>query len=211
VGVLLFCAMAAAVYYRDLSPLAFLSVVLVVPFVGTLVTLVRLGDMKTAALRLLAACFAPLWLGGGVGALARVRVEGEPEGAGYVVLALVLAWMSDTGAYFAGRLLGKRKLYPAVSPKKTIEGAIGGVVAVVAAALVVRWLTIPTLPILHAVLLAVVAGVMGQVGDLGESLLKRSVGVKDSGGIVPGHGGMLDRIDALLITAPVTLLYLLWR
>lgn len=211
VGLALTFAVALAIYFRDYEPRALSLVVLLIPFVAILATLIRLGDMKTAALRLVTVCFGALWLGGGVGALARLRLEGEPEGAGWVILALTLAWMSDTGGYFAGRFLGKHKLYEAVSPKKTIEGALGGVVGAVLGALFFRWLLLDSLPLGHAIALGAVASAMGQAGDLGESLLKRSVGVKDSGGIVPGHGGMLDRIDALVITAPVTLLYLIWR
>jgi phosphatidate cytidylyltransferase len=211
VGIALVSAMQLAIYFRDDEPRALITVVVLVAFAGILLTLTRLGDLQTAALRLVAACFAPLWLGAGVGALARIRVEGEPEGGGFVVLALALAWLSDTGAYFAGRFLGKHKLYEAVSPKKTVEGALGGVAGGIAGALFFRWLLLRSMPLGHALLLGGVASALGQLGDLGESLLKRSVGVKDSGGIVPGHGGMLDRVDAVLITAPLTLLYLIWR
>jgi phosphatidate cytidylyltransferase len=143
--------------------------------------------------------------------VAALRVQGEPYGAAYVVLAMALAWLSDTGGYFAGRWFGKRKLYEAVSPKKTVAGSIGGILTVVAGTLVGRVFLLPELPWLDAVLLAAIGSAMGQLGDLGESVLKRSVGVKDSGGVIPGHGGMLDRVDALVITGPVLLGYLLWR
>ena len=126
------------------------------------------------------------------------------------MLSLGLAWIGDTGGYFAGRAFGKHKLYERVSPKKTVEGAIGGVMSTIAFAVVMSVFFIPSLPVRDAVILGAVGAVLGICGDLGESLLKRSVGVKDSGGIVPGHGGILDRIDALLLTGPVTLLYLLW-
>src|SRR5262249_52405670 len=139
-----------------------------------------------------------------------MRRDGGTDGASFVVLALMFSWLSDTGAYFAGRYLGKRKLYAAVSPKKTLEGAIGGLVGSVAGALMAHFLYLKSLPLAHGIALALVAGAAGQAGDLGESLIKRSFGVKDSGGIVPGHGGMLDRIDALVVTAPLTYLYILW-
>ena len=109
---------------------------------------------------------------------------------------MALAWLSDTGGYFAGRWLGKRKLYEAVSPKKTVAGSVGGVATVVVGVLAARPLLLPNLPWLDAALLAAIGSAMGQLGDLGESVLKRSVGVKDSGGVIPGHGGMLDRVDA---------------
>jgi phosphatidate cytidylyltransferase len=124
----------------------------------------------------------------------------------------MLSWFSDTGGYFAGRFLGKSKLYEAVSPKKTRAGAVGGLLGSVLGAV---WASLHFLkgkfPLEHAIPLAIVAGALGQAGDLAESLLKRSVGVKDSGGILPGHGGILDRIDALMFTAASVFLYLLWR
>jgi phosphatidate cytidylyltransferase len=132
-------------------------------------------------------------------------------GAGAVVLALGLAWFTDTGAYFAGRFLGRHKLYEAVSPNKTVEGAAGGLVASVAWAVGASMTYLRgALPLSHACLLGVVGGALGQAGDLGESLLKRSTGVKDSGTFVPGHGGVLDRVDATIVTAVVVFLYAQW-
>ena len=129
----------------------------------------------------------------------------------FVVLTLMFAWFGDTGGYFAGRFLGKHKLYEAVCPKKTVEGAIGGLAGSVVGALLAHFWFLPSPPARStAIVLALVAGALGQAGDLGESLLKRSIGVKDSGGIVPGHGGILDRVDALLVTSTVTYLYALW-
>lgn len=125
----------------------------------------------------------------------------------WVVLAMALAWGSDTGAYFAGRFFGRRKLAPAISPAKTVEGAIGGLLASIFFAVIGSVFFLSDLPVLHAVLLAIVANVLGQSGDLAESLIKRSTGVKDSGSILPGHGGLLDRIDALMFTAVACLLY----
>jgi phosphatidate cytidylyltransferase len=122
----------------------------------------------------------------------------------------MLAWFGDTGGYFAGRFLGKHKLYPAVSPKKTVEGSLGGLAGSVVGALWASFGYLPSLPVAHAVPLAIVAGALGQAGDLGESLIKRSTGVKDSGQIVPGHGGILDRVDALIVTSSVVFLYTLW-
>lgn len=125
----------------------------------------------------------------------------------WVVLAMAIAWGSDTGAYFAGRFFGKRKLAPKISPAKTVEGAIGGLLASVFFAVIGSLFFLPTLPLTHAVPLAIAANVVGQSGDLVESLIKRSTGVKDSGSILPGHGGLLDRVDALMFTAVTCLLY----
>ena len=188
-----------------------LTLIVLLPMASTFLVLVRLGDIPTAALRVAAGAFGPLYLGAGLGTLVLLRRDvPDGQGPGFVLLALVLSWFSDTGAYFAGRFLGKHKLYPAVSPKKTVEGALGGLLFSVIGAVIGHFTYVRSLPLGDGLILAIVAGGLGQVGDLGESLLKRSVGVKDSGGIVPGHGGILDRVDALLVTSTVTYLYILW-
>lgn len=128
-------------------------------------------------------------------------------GVAWVFLVLVITWFGDTGAYFAGRAFGKHKLFERVSPKKTWEGAAGGMVASVLGALLVKWIGLPGVAWHHAVILGVLADAIGIVGDLVESMLKRAYGVKDSGWIMPGHGGILDRVDALLFTAPAIWLY----
>jgi phosphatidate cytidylyltransferase len=125
-------------------------------------------------------------------------------------MCLTFAWLADTGGYFFGRFLGKRKLYEAVSPKKTRAGFVGALIGAEVGGLLGHFLYLRSIPLEHVVPLALVAGALGQCGDLVESLLKRSTGIKDSGSIVPGHGGMLDRIDALIIVAPVVYLYTLW-
>jgi phosphatidate cytidylyltransferase len=200
----------AALWFKGDDARVLLAIVFLLPLAALLLVLARLGDMDKAALRVMATAFGPLYLGGGLGSLALVRRE--TEGASLVVLALVLSWASDTGAYFMGRFLGKNKLYEAVSPKKTREGAIGGLLGAAVGALIGSFFYLRSLPPVHAVALAIVGGALGQCGDLGESLLKRSFGVKDSGGIVPGHGGIMDRVDALMVTGIVTYLYsLLFR
>jgi phosphatidate cytidylyltransferase len=184
---------------------------LAVPLLSQLLVLWRLGEIPTAALRVTTTTFGTIWLGVGMAAMAVLRRDAGTDGPGFVVLALMLSWLSDTGAYFAGRFLGKAKLYPAVSPKKTRAGAFGGLGGAIVGALLAHFFYLKSLPLVDGLVLAVVAGAVGQAGDLGESLLKRSFGVKDSGGIVPGHGGILDRIDAVLFIAPYTYLYLLIR
>ena len=103
------------------------AMMLALPILSQLVVLARLGDMRTAALRLSSLSFGPLYVGAGMATLALLKRDAGSDGPGFVVLALMLSWLSDTGAYFAGRFLGKNKLYAAVSPKKTVEGAIGGI------------------------------------------------------------------------------------
>jgi phosphatidate cytidylyltransferase len=140
-----------------------------------------------------------------------------PIAAGGVLLGLplVLTWATDTGAFFVGRSIGGRKLIPAVSPGKTVSGAIGGVVtSVLVTWLYVTFLLRPTAQLAMTtwsiVLFGVIVSVAAQVGDLVESLLKREAGVKDSGGLLPGHGGVLDRLDSLFFVLPTAHLLLSW-
>jgi ABC-type transport system involved in cytochrome c biogenesis ATPase subunit len=116
-------------------------------------------------------------------------------------------FMGDSGAYFVGSSYGRRKLYPVVSPNKSVEGAAGGVAGSVIGAIIARFTFFPELTMVDAVVTALLLGIIGQIGDLFESLLKRSFGVKDSGGIVPGHGGILDRLDSILFAAPAAFYY----
>lgn len=129
-------------------------------------------------------------------------------GPHWLTIVIAAAFLSDSVAYFVGRALGRHPLYPAVSPKKTIEGAFGGLLGGVLALLGMGsfWL-LPELPWVDAIVLGIVGSVLGQAGDLVESMLKRTCGVKDSGAVLPGHGGMLDRIDALLFVAPLLYFY----
>lgn len=132
---------------------------------------------------------------------------GDTAGALMVILPLVLTWASDIGAYFSGRAIGGRKLMPSVSPGKTIAGAIGAVIATVATAYaLVHLLLMPyaqlTFTTLGLLVFAVLVSVSAQIGDLAESLLKREAGVKDSGTLFPGHGGVLDRLDSLFFVLP---------
>lgn len=125
----------------------------------------------------------------------------------WIFTLMAMTWGSDTGAYFTGRALGKHKFAPILSPKKTWEGAIGGFIAALAAAIIARELAFPYLSYIQVIILAVVANFLAQTGDLAESLLKRSYNVKDSGHTIPGHGGVLDRVDALMFSAPWVYLF----
>jgi phosphatidate cytidylyltransferase len=128
----------------------------------------------------------------------------SPTQAGWLLWPMMIIWAGDTGAYFAGRAFGRRKLAPRLSPAKTVEGAIGGLFASLAGGFL-GWVVLPlpeTMEPWHVVLFALPGAIIGQVGDLAESLLKRSTGVKDSSRILSGHGGMLDRVDALVFAAP---------
>ncbi|HHV61546.1 MAG TPA: phosphatidate cytidylyltransferase [Firmicutes bacterium] len=136
-----------------------------------------------------------------------------PGGAGYLMGALLAVWASDTGAYFGGMWLGRTRLWPRVSPNKTLEGSIIGICVAVLAVVLVNHLALASgwwsaLPVSHAVGLGVLLSLSGQLGDLCESALKRDAGVKDSGRFLPGHGGALDRFDSVLFAAPIAYYYI---
>jgi phosphatidate cytidylyltransferase len=128
-------------------------------------------------------------------------------GVFWVFALLGMTWLNDTFAYFFGHKFGKHKLAPKISPGKTIEGFFGGYLGTVCGFLLFWFLCPNDLPVWKGLVLTVLVGIFGPMGDLSESLIKRSFHVKDSGNIIPGHGGMLDRIDALLFTAPVVYWY----
>ena len=140
---------------------------------------------------------------------------GATAGTALVALPMVLTWATDGGAFFVGRRMGKHKLMPAVSPGKTIEGAVGGLLfAVVVGVLYGRFVLPPfaqlAIPFWSAIAFGTLVSVAAQVGDLVESMLKREAGVKDSSQLIPGHGGLLDRADSLLFTLPVGFALLGW-
>jgi len=130
------------------------------------------------------------------------RTLSLPRGEYWVLLGIVTVAAGDTFAYFTGRLLGRRKLAPSISPNKTVEGAVGGLAGSVAVCVVCAYYFLPGVPAWYAALSGAAIGICGQGGDLFESLLKRSAGVKDSGALFPGHGGVFDRADAILAASP---------
>lgn len=128
---------------------------------------------------------------------------------GLLLLAIfIFIWVNDTGAYLIGSRWGRTPLAPSISPKKSVEGSIGGLLLVLLSAVILRLLLFPELSWLRILLIATVVAVFGTIGDLFESSLKRQAGVKDSGKLIPGHGGILDRIDSLLLAVPAVYLLL---
>jgi phosphatidate cytidylyltransferase len=181
-----------------------------VPVVLLAAMLPRGASLATTVPDAGATLLGAVYLGSLGGSIAALRV-GEPVGDGpwRIVLLLAILMASDTAAFFTGHVLGRHRLAPALSPGKSVEGALGGLVGGAAAALAVRALGLPGLPVSHAVGLGLAVSGMGVLGDLAESLLKRWAGVKDSGALFPGHGGVLDRLDSLLFGAPVLYYYFL--
>ena len=144
----------------------------------------------------------------------RLTLEVDPYSSmtqynGLLLLAIfIFIWVNDTGAYLVGSRWGKRRLAPSISPKKSVEGSIGGLLLVLLSAVVLRLLLFPELSWLRILLIAAVVAIFGTIGDLFESSLKRQAGVKDSGKLIPGHGGILDRIDSFLLAVPAVYLLL---
>ena len=190
------------------QPEAYLTLMFALPAAGALLGLSYPQPNRDAGVRTAWLMAGPLYVGALMASVGRLhQLE---SGGQWVLLAMWLAWASDTGAYFAGRYFGKTKLAPSVSPSKTVEGALGGLGGSLTGGLAAHFWFLPNLPLVHAVVLALVAGALGQAGDLAESLIKRSTGFKDSGNLLPGHGGLLDRVDALMFTGTTCLLYNLW-
>jgi phosphatidate cytidylyltransferase len=129
-------------------------------------------------------------------------------GREWVFFLLAVVFLGDTAAFYGGSLFGKHKLYRAISPKKTLEGSLGGVIGSIWGALIFRSLFFPRLEIHHCLILSIGLAVMGQLGDLCESMIKRKADVKDSSKLLPGHGGLLDRIDGVIFGAPLLYYYL---
>ena len=128
-------------------------------------------------------------------------------GSHMIVFILLLIWAGDAAAYYGGRSLGKHKLMPLVSPNKTVEGAIANVLGTLLAAVIANFWFFQEFSLTHCLIVAFICGIIGQFGDFSESLIKRNCRVKDSGSLIPGHGGFLDRIDSLLFAAPAFYCY----
>jgi phosphatidate cytidylyltransferase len=165
------------------------------------------GNLDDALPSSAIAVLATLYVGMLGGSMIRLRND-FAVGWKLVFFLLLVVWLGDAGAYYVGKSLGRRKLSPRISPKKTIEGLIGGITASIITALVIHFTFFKELPLLHAVIAGVILSVAGVIGDLAESMWKRSAAVKDSGTLIPGHGGFLDRFDSIFFTAPI--LYSYW-
>lgn len=130
------------------------------------------------------------------------------EYGGFIIISMMITiWVCDSAAYFLGTAFGKHRLFPRVSPQKSWEGAVAGFIFSVASMIVMKSVLVDFLTMNQAVIIGIIIGSFGQIGDLIESLIKRDAGVKDSSNIIPGHGGILDRFDSLLYSAPIVFLY----
>lgn len=185
------------------------NVLLTVTFIAVMIAELLRKDKGHAVYHISVTIFGVLyvsWLGSHLMLLRELPIiAGLDYSFGYtfVIIVFALTWCYDTGAYTFGRMFGKHKLFPSISPGKTIEGAIGGTFLSIAGVLVVRMVMDTRLGIVEAILLAIAASTIGQLGDLVESMIKRDAKLKDSASSIPGHGGILDRFDSLLFTAPL--------
>jgi len=208
-GTLLSMAVVAAVGVPDWhqageSPGREVTILLTAAVLAVLVAMLRRGgELATVIAGAGATLLGVLYVGLLGAYMVSIRLLNDSGGQIFVLL-LAIVWGSDTGAFVAGKLWGSHKLSPRISPKKTVEGALGGTVAgLLAVAVVSGYLYRFPLGTAGAIALGLAVTWAGMVGDLAESVLKRSAGVKDSGSLIPGHGGILDRVDSLLFAAPV--------
>ncbi len=206
---ILFYSVTSDTYRLSAQPL-FPFAILVLVAASMLVSLLRPLPSEQAGGRMAWLLAGPFYVGAFISSVASLHAL--PNGGYWVLLSMMLAWFADTAGYFSGRFLGgkvfgARKMSPNISPNKTWEGAVGGLAGALLGAMCAHFLYLPELSLTGGIGLALVAGPLGICGDLVESLIKRSTGTKDSGWIVPGHGGMIDRIDALMFTATATLVY----
>ena len=197
------------------------------PFVFLAIAM-RRDELSSAFPAAMVSAFALVYIALPMASLAQMREQWQ--GSFFLLYLLLLVWAGDIFAYFIGKALGTHRMSPRVSPKKTWEGAVASVIASVAVGMLMAHYAVPIsrallharlieqrdgvfteLPLLPIVLLSIVLNVAAQLGDLVESVIKRGAGAKDSGAILPGHGGMFDRIDALLFAAPVLWAYMAWR
>jgi len=213
-GVIAGLTFGAQIYFRDLAaPEIWLTPMLLV----VLLVLVELFRNKGSALLNLGstllgfAYVAGLW---SFLLLIRELPRGTNisyESAGtWLVMLLATIWVCDTAAYFTGLAFGRHKLFERVSPKKTWEGAIGGLIFAILMAAAAHYWFVRDLRLIDSLVVGFIIGTIGQLSDLAESLFKRDAGVKDSSGLIPGHGGVLDRFDSEMLVAPLVYLYLLW-
>jgi phosphatidate cytidylyltransferase len=176
--------------------------------VFALLYLFRIRDIVDAAREvayaLLAFIYIPFML------MHLVTLRQTQYGVQWLLVMMLIVMTNDSAAYYTGCSFGKNRLYPLVSPKKSVEGALGGLLGSICGTLLAKSTFFPQLSFVDAIVTALVIGILGQAGDLFESMLKRSFGVKDSGTIFPGHGGVLDRLDSILFAAPATCYYALF-
>jgi phosphatidate cytidylyltransferase len=201
IGLLAFATLVLSPHHPALFAPCLLTALIAVLTVPLLIEAAIESSMKNGAVTL----FGVLYVGLTLSFLVQTRLL--PQGEWLIFFLLLVTWAGDTGAYYMGTLFGRRPLASRISPKKSVEGLAGGVISAMMAAFAARWWFLPDFSSLDCIVLASLLVFSGLWGDLAESAMKRCVGVKDSGDLLPGHGGMLDRLDSLLFTAPAFYYY----
>jgi phosphatidate cytidylyltransferase len=200
--------LSLAVAYSFLEPRFQVGYPIVVSIIlVTFVSLLRVDEFQQAVSSIVATFFPIFFIGYTFGYQVGLRAIPGEDGKDLLIFLFFVVWVGDTAAFYIGKRWGRHPLAPKISPKKTIEGAIGGILFCVAAALVAKLWFYQRLDLHHAFILGVLLGCFGIFGDLAESLFKRAAQVKDSSGALPGHGGFLDRADSLLFTGPILFYY----
>ncbi len=194
------------------SSMAELFVLIFLLFLPVVLLVELFRNVGAAALNvattLFGVCYISLFFGSLIGIRELFTGTTYEWGGSTVVVIFAAIWICDSAAYFVGLGIGRRKIFPRVSPNKTWEGTIAGFIAALLAFVVGKMLALPYMSWVSAIACGIIIGVFGQLGDLVESLIKRDTGVKDSSGLIPGHGGVLDRFDSLLFVSPLMYLYL---
>jgi phosphatidate cytidylyltransferase len=206
-GILLGMVFASLIYFGDIS-LSVASLVFSVIFLS-ITYMLKSRDFTLAISKVGLTLFGMLYISLLLSYV--TLIDKTTPGKQWVFLLVSAVWAADISSFFVGSLAGRHKLYPKVSPNKTIEGLAGGVIGAIAAALVYRKLFFSDLAVSDCILLGCLLTLFGQMGDLCESMIKRSAHVKDSSGLIPGHGGILDRLDSFLFSAPFLYYYICWR
>lgn len=183
------------------------AVFLLIPASALIYRIVSTSELKGSLVEASVMAFGVLYISLTLGHLVLIRAL--PSGEYLIFFVVLVTWAGDAGAYYAGVFLGRHQLAPNISPDKTTEGLMGGLVSAVVVALVAQMWFLPSFTSSESLTIGIILTSVGVLGDLSESALKRGAGVKDSGFLIPGHGGMLDRLDSLLFTAPTFYYYII--
>ncbi len=196
------CLLLVFCFYRSDFYLVWLAVCLMSLFITGYAARATLeGSLNEVAYSFLGAVYVSGLMG------YFILLRGMEHGNHILFFLFMVIWLGDTAAYYVGKNVGKTPLAPKISPGKTIEGSVAGLAGSVAGGVAAKYLFFESLPLSHCLIMALLCGIMGQIGDLAESLFKRRAGVKDSGSLIPGHGGILDRLDSLMFAGPAFYIY----
>ncbi|MEW6379434.1 MAG: phosphatidate cytidylyltransferase [bacterium] len=180
-----------------------ITLTVMVPFIGYIFHFDDLSTVIPELCGTMSGVFFIAWMLGHL-----IWIRGLDHGEALIFYLLLVVWIGDSSAFFTGTYLGRHRLSPLISPKKTIEGSVGAIAGSILVSVIAHFTFLPSISLGNSIILGMLLNILGQLGDLSESLLKRGAGVKDSGTLFPGHGGILDRIDSLIFAGPALYYYL---